>query len=300
MNTPVTVLLFFSGTIAFVQDVPEPLKVNALLLRVDEDHQQQLTIPIASLQCKADCKLPCESVIVEGTALCDCPLDGATVSLQTQSGTKPLPYRPPGSLPDETNFGKIDWLLSMWYVKPSAAEVVRGRIPRNVGTQITFGWNEGATCRFEESLCDNERRVWGVVFNTGIFVDPVQAVPELVVFESTVTAPITITRGGQSATLRLNCPGRSDCPILISNSLPSEGNSDELCLPDLCDEKGGDHFREYGRLTDDGLLGLVPERLCERYAPLDNVLPELCFMPRAFGPRTLGDRIICPPTILQP
>lgn len=289
MNTTATALLFFSGIIAFVQDVDEPFKVNALLLKVPE-HRQKLALPLKFLVDPDDCRQPCED---KGT-FCECTLEDAIVSLPSLSGSKSLPHKPPGSLPDQTNYGDIDWLVSMWYVKADAARLLDGKV---TGTRIKFGWNDGATCRFEESSCKGKRRIWGIKFNTGLIKDAVQAVAEEVVFQSEIVGPITIEKGQETAVLRLNCTSGEECPIFISNSMKSSGDAEKLCT--ACDALGGSHFSAYTNIVN-GYLAVIPERLCGKYYTMDEVLPALCVLPKGDDRRTVGDRIICPSTIFQP
>jgi hypothetical protein len=292
--------------------------VNAFLINVDK-HEQQLRVPLGSLdggKCPYTNYLGTYCKEDASKNFCDCALrENITVSISNEvKSTKKLPDKPPGNLPNETNFGYIDWLVNMRHIKPSYASLERENIPDHVGGQISFNWTDAATCWFEEALCKGERRIYAVKFDVGLMDDAKQAVPELVVFKSTnrskdVTIKLEQREKGQLkpiATLKLICPSEDSCPVLITNVMNLPPDSDELC--DKCEgsKKDGAHFQEYRLLTDDP-FGVVPNRLCKpkNYADLPDKRPALCdalkSLPPEYVPRAaISNRVICPSAILSP
>lgn len=303
-------LLFFSGIIAFVPELPEPNVVHAYLINV-AGHDQRLRVPLNRLENQ---KCPdqsgyCKEDKDEGS--CDCDLkNNIAVSISTEvKSTKILLDRSPGRLPDpnKNDVGKIDWLVNMWSLKPGT-KLKKENIPKHVRGQISFNWTDAATCRFEEALCDGERRIYAVKFDVAMWDNPEQAVPELVVFKSeSKSGEVTITlyQGATPKdTLKLKCPSADPCPVLITNVVMGlEDDSWTLCKDCGESKKEGEHFREYRRLTNDP-FGVPSNRLCKNYARLPNKQPELCKaldrLPPRFVPKAISNRVICPSAILTP
>jgi hypothetical protein len=326
MQAPtVTMLLFFSGMIAFVP-VPQSNYVEALLLKI-EHHEQILVLPLNKLKNEADCEGLCSR---EGH-LCVCrlrkeeevdPSEITTITIGSSPGPYSLPREPPKEL-TEANMYDIDWLVSMEHVKRRSARINRRRVSDNVGTQMQFGWAQAATCQFEEAKCAVQgkmrRRVFDVEFDDWLnSPDVSQPVAELVVFQATAGPSIEIHFKNKvdKHTKKLDLEiDEGPYPVLISNSTKSEHNAKELC--EQCEEDFGqsDHFRSFERLSGPG-LGVPIHRQCgaDDYKDLPQKPFPICDAADIFGVNsdfmadkalrarfpwaTLGDRIICPPAAL--
>lgn len=317
------ILLFFSGTIAFVPERPGSNLVNALLINV-AGHNQRLRVPIASLQ-QQERGCPTQGgycSVVERT-FCQCPLhddnnplNDVTVSiLNPIPSNQTLPTRPPGRLPVPQNVGSIGWLVNMGHVKPDAARVVQARIQENAGGTVSFNWHEAATCIFEEAICIVERRevrrVFAVRFPVAIGFNREQAVPESVVFKSMVsTAQARIRLKKESAgPVHLDlkdCLVATGCPVFIVNSMVLEDDSQTLCNACSEDRDKPAHFREFRRLTND-VFGAAPHRLCggNDHKDLPNTSPPLCTqsldtLELKREVKAISNRVICPSATMVP
>lgn len=336
LNEAVTVLLFFTGTVAFVPETPDSNRVEALLMNV-QGHEQFLAIPLERLRkpdrdCKETEALR-EPLCKQYHPFCVCHLrdgvDAASITkviMLTKSGKYTLPDRPPSELNGIT-VGDIGWLANMRYVKPRAARVDRNTLKGNVGAQVEFGWTKAATCLFEEVHCEKRdgtpyRKIFDVEFDD--WIDPVDEdhpVAELVVFQTKISAEpvvrVQFVKDGEpmEQSLELKVDGNS-CPVLFFNSMHSGGDPEFLC--DQCegDSALSGHFRSFGRITGDS-NGLRIHRQCgdDDYKELPIILPEICADMEVFefevtelvkGERrflptviTLGDRIICPAAVLS-
>jgi hypothetical protein len=313
MNESATILLFFTGMVAFVPEQPKSNTIEAFLVNV-QGHHQYLSIPWDRLENERECRGICSK---EDGELCVCDLrkegevdaDSITeIVIPTNAGNRFLPDAPPRALTPH-NAGDIGWLVNMSYVKPRASKIDPARLTGNVGAQMKFGWTDAATCRFEEAECEvgenKYRRVFKVEFDD--WIDPFdesQPVAELVVFEAKVSVPVLKIafkkhNVWQSQEIKLKCDSQS-CPIFISNSMASDDDSKALCKKCEGDSGISDHFRSFGRLAGSD-NGLPIHRKCEDddYENLPEGVPALCGPGNRFGPRTLGDRIICPPAVLS-
>jgi hypothetical protein len=320
MNTAGAILLFFSGVIVFVPERQGSKLVNALLINLDQ-HAQVLKVPSSSFRPGQVC--PASYCYTAGN-FCECrlndinnPQNDVTVSIVDKDpiGTvQDLPTTPPGILPRTSqDAAKIDWLVNMAYVKPNAARVVQARIPEHVGGRVSFNWQEAATCRFEEAICNNKstRRIFAVRFVVAVGNNRRQAVPESVVFKSMISSAqgsIQLKKVGSApAFLELNCPA-AGCPVSIINSMRGDDDTAVLCTT-CYEDRERTHFREYRRLSND-ISGAAPYRLCgggsDDYVDLPNTRPLLCTqsLDRLNLKReeidAISNRVICPPAIMIP
>lgn len=313
------IVLLFSGVISFIPERQDSNLVNALLINV-AGHKQRLRVSNLSFQPGQYCPTQGGYCRVVAGNFCDCPLsdgsnppNGVTVSiLDLRASKQTLPTQPPGILPKQQNVGSIEWLVNMWYVKPNAARVVQAHVLDNVGGRVSFNWHEAATCRFEEALCNNQRRIFAVRFVVAPWGNRRQAVPESVVFKAMVaTAQARIQlkkRGSAPAFLDLNCPADAGCPVSIINSMGGADDTQILCT--ICyEDRETTHFREFRRLSSD-IFGVAPYRLCERvnedYVDLEDDLPRLCTQGvdrlnlKMADFDAISNRVICPAAIMIP
>lgn len=320
-----TLILIFSGLIAFVpNDARHPTFMTAYLMR-DADHEAKLRILLSSLQDPNQCTPGC-SEVEEDEIYCDCPLDDVGIGF-TPSSEQRLGYirsNPFDILPNDANALHLSWLVRLANVGGTNTPGGGGLEKKSVA-DVLFGWSSAATCALdEEKVSAKKRKVFTFDFVGG---DPdrtphAQALAELVVFRGGLSSRrLTIRLVSRSGKLKKELKLKCDdgvCPVAISNRASTYHGDCKKC--EDCPE--GEHFAYYyNLLTDSPTYRPLPYRRCGPKQQVEVDFPSATDCPNFDQLATEGrraelwetllagelgqvtavsNRVICPMAILDP
>lgn len=309
MSSSVLILIFTGAVVLSApKDAKDPW--HAYLIDMGNSHSRLLRIPIDNVDA---CLSPCKDV----KGVCQCSLAAGDLKLDSL-GANSIGAKKNG-LPDHSDYKDIKWLLRMSDLDPAFKVVDAKGAVRSV-----FNWTSAETCAFDEVVCllGTTRKVYEIEIAVDGKKKVRQALPELVAFKvDLVKDTIQVPIGTDSAVeLKLkNCAG--GCPLWLSNMSAGSGGGGGSCLPFglLCEEKSESHIEDYWTLGGTGAPAVAVERMCGSSvslwakqscshvlgAPLasastawliNEILEE--FLGR-YNWWTVGDRIICPPVLVE-